>query len=247
MVQGQLAELYYDNAVGLTGYYFLGDEKLGFTCFNALSNAYAKADHPVSKRLAEGILGVMEKYAAEVRRTASVTRGVEIPFCAEPSSLSGSEGTAWAGALPVLAGEFTGAWPKTNACARAVPGAHLIHDGSNIWVRLRASLPSRQWDVFLQTAARVEESYLKFTMLPDGTARGAECFERKTTCDWKATVTKQDDRWEAILRIGYDPKKIAPDGTVRLLLSHIGDGELVTWKGGRPHRPAMFIKAKLVR
>ena len=81
----------------------------------------------------------------------------------------------------------------------------------------------------------------------DGTARGAECFERKTTCDWKATVTKQDDRWEAILRIGYDPKKIAPDGTVRLLLSHIGDGELVTWKGGRPHRPAMFIKAKLVR
>ena len=227
--------------------FLMQEPKRTAEAFTALSNAVAAADHPVSRRLAEGVLDVMGKYAAEVRRTASVTRGVEIPFCAEPSSLSGSEGTAWVGALPVLAGEFTGAWPKTNACAKAVPEAHLIHDGSNIWVRLRAPLPSRQWDVFLQTAARVEEGYLSFTMLPDGTVRGAERFERRTTCDWKATVTRQDDRWEAILRIGYDPKKIAPDGTVRLLLSHIGDGELVTWKGGRPHRPAMFVKAKLVR
>ena len=227
--------------------FLMQDPKRTKTCFTALSNAVAKAEHPVSRRLAEGILGVMSKYAAEVRRTENVARGIEIPFCAEPASLAGSEGTAWASALPVPASEFSGVWPKTNACCRAAPEAHVVHDGSNIWVRLRAPLPSRQWDVFLQTAPRVEEAYCTFTMRPDGTTRGAECFERRTKCDWKASVTRQGDRWEAILRIGYDPKKLRPDGTVRLLLSYIGDGEIVTWKGGRPHRPAMFIKAKLVR
>lgn len=225
--------------------FLMKDQKRTQTCFTALSNAVANADHPVSRRLSEGILAVMSKYAAEVRRTANVAQDIEIPFCAEPASLSGSEGTAWAGALIVPAGEFRGLWPKTNVNSKAITEACVTHDGSNIWVRLRAPLPSRQWDIFLQTASRVEEGYYTFTMRPDGTTRVAERFERAAKCDWKASVTCQDDRWEAIVRIGYDPKKIRPDGRVRLMLSHIGDGEIMSWRGGRPHRPAMFVKARL--
>ena len=264
---------YYDNAVALTGYYFLNDEKLAATCYGALTNAYAKADHPVSKALVGKIKSIMERNLAAARKTFVKGGRATIPKVTD-GTLCAIEGAGWGQALVLRAGkELTLAFKKDNVPNVPVE-VRLAHDGKNLCVRYHAGWnpavfkkvneaivgkwkPSdmwsnEHWEIFLQTSRSDPSApYYMLGVDPAGrqaTNAGYDACAKPPA--WTAEVRRSDDAWDAVCVFPFDAFKVTKDFPPRIHFMHHAQMspeacEWATWGGAGVHDVSAFTDCTL--
>lgn len=258
---------YYDNAVGLTGYYFLNDEKLGYTCFNALSNAYEKADHPVSKALVGKIKGIMEEYLAKARKTFVKGGSSSIPKVSG-ESIRAIEGGEWGQALVLRADKELSAMFKMVKKLTVPVEARLAHDGKNLYVKLHAGWnpaafkekgakdnglwSNEHWGLFLQTS-RSDPGIPYYLFGVDPMGKRATNFgynKADNPPKWTVEVRRTDDSWDAVMVIPFSEVNIKKGFSPRLQFLHHGQKtfdkcEWASWKGFGIHNVSSMVECKL--
>lgn len=258
---------YYDNAVGLAGYYFLGDEALGRACFGALSNAYAKADHPVSKALVGKIKSIMERNLAAAGKTFVKGGSSAIPKVTD-GSLRAIEGGGWGQALVLRAGrELTPMFKLVKTFAHPVE-ARLAHDGRNLYVRYHAGYdpsvfkakmaqkPSmwenEHWGLFIQTS-RSDPAVPYYLLGVDPAGRrvtnvGYDLCENPP--EWTVEVRRTDDAWDAVCVIPFASIGVTRGFAPRIQFLHqsqtsLDKCEWASWKGLGIHNVSAFVECAL--
>lgn len=238
--------MYSDNPITATEF-LIRDPAREKAAFSALSNAVAAADHPVSKKFAERILSVMESYAAKARELAGKKRGIVLPLPDMAETLPSSEGIAWGQALEIPPDAFTVFCPATNACPPALaPEMRLAHDGSNVWLRIRAPLETPSAQICFQAAAQEHELWHSLSLDSSGEQSSRMAWKRKSKSPAKATVSKWSDRWEAIVCLPFDKSKLRNNEVRLATVLFPQDGySPVSWLGARPNNPKLFVRARL--
>lgn len=258
---------YYDNAVGLTGYYFLGDEKLGLTCYTALSNAYAKADHPVSKALVGKIKEIMERNLAQARKTFVKGGRSTIPRV-KGESIRAIEGAEWGEALVLRADRELLPMFKLVKSLTAPVEARLAHDGRNLYVKYHAGYDpavfqakaetaktlweNEHWGLFLQTS-RSDPAVPYYLLGVDPTGRrvtnaGYDLCENPP--EWTVEVRRTADSWDAVCVIPFAAFNITRAFSPRIQFLHqaqkaLDKSEWASWKGLGVHNVSAFIACAL--
>lgn len=255
---------YYDNPVRLCGYYFLGDEGLGSQCFHALSNAYAKADHPASKLLIGKIKETMEKNLAEARKTFVKGGSAVVPFVND-ASLTTIEGGAWANAL-VLEGnrELVSMFKMKKALTVPVE-VRVAHDRRNLYVKFHAGWKpevfkatkkemwsNEHWEMFLQSDRNDPAvPYYQFGLDPNGKqATNIGFAKAENPPEWSAMTRRGSDAWDAVCTFPFASLGIKPGIAPRLHFMHHAqltpdECEWASWGSRGVHDAASFTEAKL--
>ena len=258
---------YYDNAVGLTGYYFLGDEKLGFTCFTALSNAYAKADHPVSKALIGKIKEIMERNLAQARKTFVKGGSSSIPKVAG-DSIRAIEGAEWGQALVLRADKELPSMFKMVKELTVPVEVRVAHDGRNLYVKYHAGWnpavfnekaakeksmwSNEHWELFLQTS-RSDPAVPYYMLGVDPMGRkeslaGTNPMENPPK--WTAEVRRTGDEWDAVCVFPFSEFNITKGFAPRLHFMHhaqksVEKCEWASWKSFGVHNVSAFTECTL--
>ncbi|HCG25305.1 MAG TPA: hypothetical protein DE060_11680 [Lentisphaeria bacterium] len=238
---------YYDNAVKSTGYYLLKDPETEKACRNALNAAVAKADHPISKRLASKILSIFESYVEKAKKSMIKTAKVTIPLIAD-LSIASVEGGAWANAVEIT-DFYNLAVPSKKT---GVPvSVRVAHDGENIWFKFHAEgvrfpvekssgMFSREhWEIFLQTdRANASIPYYHLAFDSDGEKYNAIAFGIKWTHPWKVAVRKNADSWDAVAMVPMKGLNIRGNSAKLHFLHHSKQNKTnEVWKGNQVHEP----------